>query len=86
MNHEEFKNYKQEMNYYYKEYNNSYSQKDKSKFIGNFGQTLVLFLNTFEKKGNDTLGNKYFLYIKVLFESYKILIQLNSILNDEEKK
>ena len=86
VNHKEFKNYKQEMSYYYKEYNGSYNQKDKSKFIANFGQTLVSFLNTFEKKGNDTLGNKYFLYIKVLFESYKILIQLNSILNDMQKK
>lgn len=65
VNHEEFKNYKKEMNYYNKEYNNSYSQKDKSKYIDNFGQAHVAFLNTFEKKGNDTLGNKYFLYIKV---------------------
>ncbi len=63
--HEEFKNYKKEKNYYNKEYNNSYSQKDKSKYIDNFGQAHVAFLNTFEKKGNDTLGNKYFLYIKV---------------------
>ena len=85
-NHEEIKNYKKEMSYYYKEYNNSYSQKDKSKYINNFGQTLVAFLNTLGKKGNDTLGNKYFLYIKVLFESYKILIQLNSILDDKDKK
>ena len=48
-NHEEIKNYKKEMSYYYKEYNNSYSQKDKSKYINNFGQTLVAFLNTFIK-------------------------------------
>ena len=29
VNHEEFTNYKQEMSYYYKEYNGSYNQKDK---------------------------------------------------------
>ena len=85
-NHEEFKNYKKEMNYYYNEYNNSYSSKDKYKYIYNFGETVVAFLNTFEKEGNDTLGNKYFLYIKVLFESYRILIELNSIINDKDKK
>ena len=85
-NHEEFKNYKKEMNYFYTEYNNSYSSKDKYKYIYNFGETVVAFLNTFEKEGNDTLGNKYFLYIKVLFESYRILIELNSIINDKDKK
>ena len=85
-NHEEFKNYKKEMSYYYNEYNNSYSPKDKYKYIYNFGETVVAFLNTFEKKGNDTLGNKYFLYIKVLFESYRILIELNSIINEKDKK
>ena len=85
-NHEEFKNYKKEMNYYYNEYNNSYCPKDKYKYIYNFGETVVAFLNTFEKDGNDTLGNKYFLYIKVLFESYRILIELSSIINENDKK
>ena len=85
-NHEEFKNYKNEMSYYYKEYINSYSSEDKYKYIKNFGITLISFLNTFDKEGNDTLGNKYFLYIKVLFESYKILIQLKSIIDDNDKK
>ena len=85
-NREEFKNYKKDMNEYYKEYNNSYSPKDKYKYIYNFGETVVAFLNTFEKNGNDTLGNKYFLYIKVLFESYRILIELSSIINDNDKK
>ena len=73
-NNEEIKNYKKEMSYYYKEYNNSYSPQEKSKYIYNFGEVLLAFLNTFDKEGNDTLGNKYFLYIKLLFESYKIFI------------
>ena len=85
-NHEEFKNYKKEMGYYYKEYINSYSSEDKYKYIKNFGITLISFLNTFDKEGNDTLGNKYFLYIKVLFESYKILIQLKKLIEENDKK
>ena len=73
------------MSYYYKAYNDTYNQQEKYKYILNFGQTLISFLNTFDKEGNDTLGNKYFLYIKVLFESFNILIQLNMIINDNDK-
>ena len=57
-NNEIITNYKKEMGYYYKEYNNSYSPKEKSKYIYNFGEVLLAFLNTFDKEGNDTLGNK----------------------------
>ena len=74
------------MKYYYTKYNNSSSTKGKYENVYNFGQTLVAFLNTFEKEGNNTLGNKYFLYIKMLFESYRILIQLCSIISDNDKK
>ena len=73
------------MGYYYKEYNNSYSPLEKSKYIYNFGEVLLAFLNIFDKEGNDTLGNKYFLYIKLLFESYKIFIQLNKVITVNEK-
>ena len=73
------------MSYYYKEYYNTYNPQEKYKFIYNFGQTLVSFINTFEKEGNDTLGNKYYLYTKVLFESYRILIQLNASISDADK-
>ena len=85
-NHGDFKNYKKEMNYYYKEYHNTYNIQEKYKYIYNFGKTLIAFLNTFDKEGNDTLGNKYFLYIKVLFESYRILIQLNKSMSDGDKQ
>ena len=74
------------MNHYYGYYHNSLNLKDKYENIYNFGETLVAFLNTFEKEGNNTLGNKYFLYIKVLFESYRILIQLISLINDNDIK
>ena len=84
-NHDDFKNYKKEMSYYYKEYYNTYNPQEKYKFIHNFAQTLIAFLNTFEKEGNDTLGNKYFLYTKVLFESYRVLIQLNESISDVDK-
>ena len=84
--HQDFKNYKKEMSYFYKEYMNTYNPQEKYKFIHNFGEVLISFINTFPKKGNDTLGNKYFLYIKVLFESYRILIGLNQIISDNDKK
>jgi hypothetical protein len=45
---------------------------------------LILFINTFDKEGNDTLGNKYFLYIKALFESYNKKLKLNSKLEQKE--
>ena len=79
------KNYKKEMSDYYKFYIETYSKIEKAKYLYNFSETLVNFLDTFEKDGNDTLGNKYFLYIKVLFDSYKALIQLKAIIDDNEK-
>ncbi len=80
----EFKNYKKEMNEYYKYYTETYSNKEKSKYLYNFCETLINFINTFDKKGNDTLGNKYFLYIKVLFQGFKELIILNEITIEEK--
>ena len=73
------------MSDYYKFYIETYSKIEKAKYLYNFSETLVNFLDTFEKDGNDTLGNKYFLYIKVLFDSYKTLIQLKTIIDDNEK-
>ena len=81
----EIKNFKKEMSEYYKYYKNSNNNKDKLKYISNFAEILVNFMNTFELEGNDTLGNKYFLYIKSLFDAYKALIKLNDAL-DEAKK
>ena len=81
----EFKNYKKEMGDYYKFYEESYNPIEKYKYLYNFSEVLINFLDSFEKEGNDTLGNKYFLYIKVLFNSYRTLLQLNSQINDVEK-
>ena len=80
----EIKNFKKEMGDYYKYYIESSNKNDKSKYILNFTKTLVNFIDTFEKEGNDTLGNKYFLYIKTLFDAYRAFIQLNDI--DENEK
>ena len=68
-------NYKKEMSNQYKYYMESYKNEDKFKYIRNFCEVLANFLNTFEKEGNDTLGNKYFMYIRSLFYSYRTLIQ-----------
>ena len=82
---QEIKNYKKVMNDYLKFYNETYNHEEKYKFICNFSETLINFINTFEKEGNDTLGNKYFLYIKALFEAYKTIIKLRKELSEEEK-
>ena len=82
---QEIKNYKKEMNYYLKLFDETYNQEEKYKYIYNFSEILINFINTFEKEGNDTLGNKYFLYIKALFEAYKTIIKLRKELNEKEK-
>ncbi len=82
----DFKNYKKEMSDYYKYFIETYNPIEKYKYIYNFSETLVNFLNTFEKEGNDTLGNKYFLYIKALFDSYRTLLQLKSIVDENDRK
>ena len=82
---QEIKNYKKEMNDYLKFYNETYNKEEKYKYIYNFSETLINFINTFDKEGNDTLGNKYFLYIKALFEAYKTIIKLKKELNEKER-
>ena len=77
-------NYKKNINDYIKYYSESYSNEDKLRYITNLGEELVLFIRTFDKEGNDTLGNKYFLYIKALFQSYNKKLKLNSLLEKEE--
>ena len=74
------------MSDYYKYFIETYNPIEKYKYIYNFSETLVNFLNTFEKEGNDTLGNKYFLYIKALFDSYRTLLQLKSIVDENDRK
>ena len=80
-----FTNYKKDMSFYIKEFNNSNNTEEKYTYINNFGKTLINFLNEFDKEGNDTLGNKYFLYIKTLFESFRILIQIKNFINENDK-
>ena len=81
----EFKNYKKEMKDYYKFYTETYDNDEKYKYIYNFSETVFNFLNSFDKEGNETLGNKYFLYIKVLFQAYRTLITLTKNINDTDK-
>ena len=81
----EFKNYKKEMKEYYKFYTDTYDNDEKYKYIYNFSEAVMKFLNCFEKEGNETLGNKYFLYIKVLFQAYRTLMQLTEKINDTDK-
>ena len=60
----------------YNLYLNSTNKNQKYKYISNYGKILLKFINTFDKEGNDTLGNKYFYYINKLFDSYRKQIQL----------
>ena len=77
-------NYKKNINDYIRYYSESYSKEDKYRYITNLGEELASFIKTFDKEGNDTLGNKYFLYIKALFESYNKKLKLNSLLEQNE--
>ena len=85
VDYKEFKNYKKEMSDYYKYYIETYDEKEKYKYLYNFCETLISFINTFDKEGNDTLGNKFFLYIKVLFQGFKTLIQLTTTIDEHLK-
>ena len=80
-----FKNYKKEMTEYHKYYTETYDKKEKSKYLYNFCETVINFINTFDKEGNDTLGNKYFLYIKYLFQGFKEMIQLKTKIEENER-
>ena len=80
----EIKNFKKNINDYIRYYLEAYSKEDKCKYINNLSEELVLFIKTFDKEGNDTLGNKYFLYIKALFESYNKRLKLDSLLEQNE--
>ena len=77
------KNYKKEMNDYYNYYNNTINRKEKFKYINNFSQATVNFLNTLSFENIDILGNKYFLYIKTLFYSYNIGLNILEMVNDD---
>ena len=81
----DFKNYKKEMTEYHKYYTETYDKKEKCKYLYNFCETLINFINTFDKEGNDTLGNKYFLYIKFLFQGFKEMIQLKTKIENNDR-
>ena len=82
-NENEVKNYKKCINDYIKYYAESYNNEEKYKYIQNLSKILIKFIDTFDKIGNDTLGNKYFLYIKALFETYRKRLQLLSAFTDD---
>ena len=71
------KSYRKNLNHYYKNYKDALNESYKYSYMKNFACSLVDYINTFDKEGNDTLGNKYFIYIRILFESYKILLQFD---------
>ena len=82
----EEKNYKKEMSDYFNLYQNSCYNDEKYKYLINFIKASINYLDTFDKIGNDTLGNKYFLYIKLLFKSYKDLLLMKDYINSEDIK
>ena len=79
------KNLKKEMMDYCNQYQNSFEKECKLEKIFNFAETVENLLDTFGNEMNDTLGIKYYLYLKLLFKAYNIIIQLNYSLEDKEK-
>ena len=84
---EYIKSYKKVLKDYYDNYKKALTQEYKYSYMQYFSRTLVTFLNTFDKEGNDTLGNLYFIYIQTLFESYKVLLNFEKkLINAEDIK
>ena len=77
------KNYKKEMNDYYKYYKNTNKKKEKFKYIYNFSNSVINYLNTFNFEDTDFLRKKYYLYIKTLFNSYNIGLNLSEMVTDD---
>ena len=71
-------NYKDSMKKNYRHFIESKNIEDKYNYLYNYADNIFKLINGFEKSGNDCLGNKYFVYIKMLFKAYRILIQLNT--------
>ena len=71
-------NYKNSMKKYYKYFIESKNIDDKYNYLYYYADNIFKLINGFEKIGNDCLGNKYFVYIKMIFKAYRILIQLNT--------
>ena len=69
------KYYKNYLKDFYNQYINSKNSKEKFINICNFNEILFSYINSFDKDENDTLGQKYFLYTKILFNSYKDTLQ-----------
>ena len=82
---EKLENLKRKLKNQYDSYLNSTNKNQKYKYISNYGKILFKFINTFDKEGNDTLGNKYFHYINKLFDSYRKQIQLLYPLKEEDE-
>ena len=76
-------NYKKEMNDYYKYYQNTYNRQEKFQYIYNFGKAVINYLNTFNDENSDILGNKYYLYIKTLFNSYNIGLNISEMVTKD---
>ena len=77
------KNYKKEMNDYYNYYQNTNNRKQQFKYISSFSKATVNFLNTLSFENNDILGNKYYLYIKTLFNSYNIGLKIQEMVTKD---
>ena len=71
-------NYKASMKKYYSFFVESKNIEEKYNNLYNYVDNAFKLISSFEKVGNDSLGNKYFFYIKMLFKAYRILIQLDT--------
>jgi len=76
------KNYKKKIreyyNYYLEEKDNSY----KIKYLKEYNKSIIQFIETFEFNNfnNVTIFEKFYLYVKLLFESYQKILKLEPII------
>ena len=71
-------NYKDSIKKYYNCFIESNNIEDKYNYLFYYADNIFKLINGFEIERNESLENKYYFYIKMLFKAYRILIQLNT--------
>jgi len=78
----EEKNYKKKIRDYYHYYLEEKDNLYKIKYLKEYSKSIIQFIETFEFNNfnNVTLFEKFYLYVKLLFESYQSILKLEQII------
>ena len=68
-------------------YNQSQDEEDKYDILNNYNEVLEEFIDLFDKNfDNETMVEKYFIYVKQLMNSYATVLNMQQITNETQKK